>query len=663
MVSGRPTEVTAVRPIYWTPARMLANSRAVSRPPGVNDYRLSTDIFREVWLSSGREVVGERISIREQLALVRAELRGAALNSIAMGLTSGQIARAPDEAMMRVEAAIHAGRLAVTIVHRPRVILQDKVVSPDWPKPKPKPDLDPIVDDDRALSITRCDSELGLEEPLRWTYLIRGLSGRPTTLRIWSDTFPSKLVHERGLVPAKTNDGVYDDTWDGQVVHPNEEQPRRLAPKYGPCTLEIVHDEVYRDEAKFTIAESGGLIPILQAEDMHFGNERVIFLPEPPRDPANDDAPETGVTGLSLARAVLQQAHLQPDKKVLFVGHADAPGSKQTNLTVSRARAENVKLFVTGVRDEWAKHCIGHYAADDVQNILLWAAATWGWDTFPGKVDNVLGPLTKDALDAFRREYNAEFESSIAETGPVSQTDWEAFFDLLQATLDAMLADGAPTLAELRADVNLLDDGVIACGEGWAHEPILMTGYPESSLRRVDVLFLDDHEVALAEIESKPPLREIYGNPLTIVQRLNADAVPFSRLDYEVWAALRSHWGDLSVGGVQYELIGPHPRQAIVREGVARNDGEIRETKLLAGNYELRIDGRLIPVAARIMGHHPEGLDRPSHIRIPEHASEHRPLHLFETPQSGEWIVPGFENDPNAEEPDPEQEDGVSDGV
>jgi hypothetical protein len=190
----------------------------VSRPPGVNDYRLSTNTFREVWLSSGRTVVGERISVREQIALVRAELRGAALNSIAMELTSGQVARAPDEAMMRVEAAIHDGRLTVTVVQRPRVVLQDRVVVPDWPKPQPKPDLEPIVDDDRALKITRCDSQLGLEGPLRWTYLIRGLWGGPTTLRISSDTFPGKLVHERGLVQAKTNDGVYDDTWDGRFA-------------------------------------------------------------------------------------------------------------------------------------------------------------------------------------------------------------------------------------------------------------------------------------------------------------------------------------------------------------------------------------------------------------------------------------------------------------
>jgi len=48
-----------------------------------------------------------------------------------MGLASVHISRAPDEAMMRVEAAIHAGRLAVTIVHRPRVVLQDEVVVPD----------------------------------------------------------------------------------------------------------------------------------------------------------------------------------------------------------------------------------------------------------------------------------------------------------------------------------------------------------------------------------------------------------------------------------------------------------------------------------------------------------------------------------------------------
>jgi hypothetical protein len=183
----------------------------VSRTPGINDYRLSTDTFREVWLSSGRDVVGERISIREQVALVRAELRGAALHSIAMGLASGQIPRASDEAMMRVEAAIHAGRLAVTIVYRPWVALQDQVVSPDWPKPQPKPDLEPIVDNDRLLRIVQCPALFDpRREALEIRYLLRDLLGRPVEFIIRSQARPELPVHRRWLTPTQTANGQDD---------------------------------------------------------------------------------------------------------------------------------------------------------------------------------------------------------------------------------------------------------------------------------------------------------------------------------------------------------------------------------------------------------------------------------------------------------------------
>ena len=264
-----------------------------------------------------------------------------------------------------------------------------------------------------------------------------------------------------------------------------------------------------------TATGAGDQIPILQADDLHFGNERVLFLPEPPRDPAAPAPVDREVTGLSLTRAVLEYANLNPKKQLVFVGHADKLGSKDTNLTVSQDRAENVKLFMLGERKDWAAHCISHYAVDDVQNILIWAAATWSWPTDPGPADNDLGPNTQDGLDAFRVRYNKEFSAGITESGPITEDDFLAFFDLLQATLANMLTARMPELSELQEGIALLDDGIIACGEGWAHEPIVMGGYPTSSQRRVDVLFLDPHEAALARLESKPPLRALYGNPLS----------------------------------------------------------------------------------------------------------------------------------------------------
>jgi hypothetical protein len=219
-----------------------------------------------------------------------------------------------------------------------------------------------------------------------------------------------------------------------------------------------------------------------------------------------------------------------------------------------------------------------------------------------------------------------------------------------------MLDANAPPLSDLHAAVRLLGEGVVACGEAWTSEPVLMSDYPESCPRRVDVLFLDEHEAALASVASEPPLRELYGNPASIARPLVADPVPFGALQYEVWVELRTHFLDAVVGGVQYELVGPYPSEHVVREGVAAANGELRERKLASGNYQLRIDGELLPVASRIMDHHPEGLDHPSVLRFHGRDETARPIHLFSSAQADEWIVPGEEG---GEEPHPEREDGA----
>ncbi len=75
-----------------------------------------------------------------------------------------------------------------------------------------------------------------------------------------------------------------------------------------------------------------------------------------------------------------------------------------------------------------------------------------------------------------------------------------------------------PVVSELHGGLTLLDGGVVPCGEAWVHEPVVAADYPQSSFRRIDVLFLGAHEVDLARVDSTPPLREIYGNPRSVAR-------------------------------------------------------------------------------------------------------------------------------------------------
>jgi hypothetical protein len=260
-------------------------------------------------------------------------------------------------------------------------------------------------------------------------------------------------------------------------------------------------------------------VSLVQAEDINFGNERVIFLPTPP---AQIEAGEgsVGISGLAIVRAVLRHGH-ERGERLAIVGHADAVGSASVNETVSRDRAENVRLFLVGDRAGWAAHCIGHYAVDDVQTLLAWTAFVWGWACDPGGIDNDLGAMTASALDEFRREYNVEWRASIAASGPITAADFEAFFDVCEATLRDMLDPSLPRLEQQRASLKV--HAVVAAGEAWPRAALDLPGYPAGTDRRVDLVFLEDDQLHLVDGDASA----LYGSGQATAESLPVDPVPF----------------------------------------------------------------------------------------------------------------------------------------
>lgn len=394
---------------------------------------------------------------------------------------------------------------------------------------------------------------------------------------------------------------------------------------------------------------------LLQALDLHFAHNRVIFLPG--LDNCTEETQEF-VTGIDVAAAALQFAHLNP-KRLLVVGHASKVGSDAVNMTVSRARAENVYRYLSGPAEAWAAHCQENYEVDDLQYILNWAARAMTWPTMPGQLDNVMGQKTRGALKAFRRNYNLEFDASIPEDGSVSRDDWIAVYNVYDAVLEELSGDDEVGADEYRDSVSPLGDGFVGCGENWLREKCNVKGYPKGSDRRIDILFFDENEGAEVLLTEEPPGNSIYGLGRVEMDELPLTPQSFGSLAYEVWARISSHWLNIAVAGEKYVLVGPAPYRVVFREGATDDDGVLLERDLPVGHYEIEIAGAIIPVAAHPANHSPGGFSVPTDLRIHKLQAEQKPLHLSDEAIADEWIVPGPELGESPDEPDPELEDGA----
>lgn len=154
---------------------------------------------------------------------------------------------------------------------------------------------------------------------------------------------------------------------------------------------------------------------ILEVEDLHFHHDSAVLLP----DYKADDSSTTSmgherITGLAVLCACYHHVERNPAQKILIAGHTDTTGKDKYNLKLSQLRAEGVLYALTGDRERWAEVCQQKHKAEDYQQILKWLAHSRGWDCYPGKVDDLLGPKTRQAIKAFQKRYNEESEPQIS---------------------------------------------------------------------------------------------------------------------------------------------------------------------------------------------------------------------------------------------------------
>jgi hypothetical protein len=434
--------------------------------------------------------------------------------------------RTTPEIWSEIEVALRSGR--VRVVERPHLVVDYShgLAHQSQQAHHPTPGSEPIVDDNRALFIVRCDPELRDDEALRFEYLIRGLQGRAARLVIRSAKFPGEVVHVRDLQPDETRDGVHPMSWDGIVTTAGAHHGARLSPVFGPCSVEVRHDDIYRDDAPFEIPRAvmvlaldgffhtssalylpsrparGGPVetrrfPNGLLEDWHESSwfESIPFLDEPFAPPGDGERRDT--VGLRLLADILDECGgPHATRRLLLCGHADAAGKDTYNDDLSAARAQCVWAISCGDAESFTAATDQFHVTEDNYVLLRYCAQRFFWSCDPGEPRPTATNRYREAVRCFQREYNARFEGTLEVDGKVGEQTRKAFFAIYESVLTAAFGGEA----ELAAYRNRLRSNVhgsrafLACGEryGAARNPTL-SGRDD---RRVEaLLFLPDDPV------------------------------------------------------------------------------------------------------------------------------------------------------------------------
>lgn len=512
-----------------------------------------------------------------------------------------------------VEEHLRRGTLRLLRETRPRRKL-DPVREPPPTPYEPIPDNDPILDDPRTLRILQCDPLLTRDQPLRFTFMIRGLVGRSTTLRITDKT--GTLVHERPLEPGETSDGAHERAWDGCVtVGPSS--GKRIAPGAGPCTLELVHDARLRDQATFSLLEP--LVVIIEFGGFSFASGRELLMPDVV-PLARDEAGPARVPGLVAAAAVLRFAVRNPAKHSFVAGHADTVGKATDNLALSRERARNVQLYLAGDAQGWAAHCQQWHDVEDIQRILAWVSQSFGeYDCDPGPIDGKLGPKTKAARAAFREQFTGTTGRTMPEASGQTHDDWLAYFELYERRVGDLLVGDGLELAPARAALRFTAPASAGFGEQYPSDRPGVDNLDSERNRRVEVVFLDPSE---AELAADPSGTALYGREAGVLRRY----IPLAFEVAETEIAFRLvDRADSPLRDVLVELVTPTGE---LRRDRTNAEGEIVFRSVPRGTCKLRLPEKdasawdSTPIAPRPLPDAPETFD-PESLDLPEVEAGH----------------------------------------
>jgi hypothetical protein len=237
---------------------------------------------------------------------------------------------------------------------------------------------------------------------------------------------------------------------------------------------------------------------IFELQEQSFSSNGSVLLPVPLL-PVVD-----GVVTVSALEAVAAAlAHAPSGQRLIATGHAAGTGSAAGDLELSELRARNAELYLRGDRSGWAVACDAHQSADAV-HLLTWASYAHGYACDPGPPPHPLGLAS--ALARFREAYNAEFGTSLEPAGPLRTPDWEAFYDLYDKSLAALLGVEVSALAGKRSAVTWLDPPMLGCAGHWPAPIERQT----KGAHRVELMFIEPGTLPDLKNE-QPPGAALHG--------------------------------------------------------------------------------------------------------------------------------------------------------
>ncbi|MBP1594655.1 MAG: hypothetical protein H6Q05_32 [Acidobacteria bacterium] len=260
---------------------------------------------------------------------------------------------------------------------------------------------------------------------------------------------------------------------------------------------------------KFQVKHHEGYV--LEMEDLLFHFDSAVMMPNYEPAELEPDIPPYRISGLAVLRACYLHAQKHPSQKLLIAGHTDRSGPEIYNEKLSRLRAQNVSHALMGQKESWVETALAKHRVEDYQQILKWVDGSRGWNCDPGDIDNLEGPITRDAVYAFQVSYNRHFKASISEDGIVGKETWGAFFDIYMDELCALMETDQAGLKNCRSAIKFLKDGCksVGCGkhfpisgerknrssgefpEGSDEERDAKDKYRSKEDRRVEFLFFD----------------------------------------------------------------------------------------------------------------------------------------------------------------------------
>lgn len=233
----------------------------------------------------------------------------------------------------------------------------------------------------------------------------------------------------------------------------------------------------------------------LEVDDIHYNLDSAVFLPAlGEANPAPGTDPSVG---LGAASESLLHIKKNPTRKALILGHADTSGDANYNVSLSVKRAKTAKAIILGERDEFVKTCQEKHKNEDIDHILKWVHALYGWDCAP------VGQTRSQAIKKFQQRYNIEWEAKIGEDGSMGPQTWGAFFDVYQDMLLNLVETDEAGIAVLREKFKaaMHPPGMAGCGENFPlpiNDPVFGVelprpayGYRSQADRRTEILFFD----------------------------------------------------------------------------------------------------------------------------------------------------------------------------